>query len=185
MTPPVTSAHPSAADSSALKVTVLYEDFATGTRAKHFSENLAERLDSSCPLADALWRCDLLEYPPIAAEVARSAAASDYLIIALQWGRALPLAACAWLESQLALAARCRTALVVLLLHPGGEIRSGERWRTLGDVRHHLRALCEEQGVLFFCSAEAQPSDELIAALRQHKEPSAPARASHPQACAA
>ena len=78
---------PSAA-SSALKVTVLYEDFASGTRAKHFSENLAERLGSSCPLAESLWRCDLLEYPPIAAEVARSAANSAYLIIALQWGRA-------------------------------------------------------------------------------------------------
>ena len=174
---------PSAA-SSALKVTVLYEDFASGTRAKHFSENLAERLGSSCPLAESLWRCDLLEYPPIAADVARSAANSAYLIIALQWGRALPLAARAWLENQLELAARCSTSLVVLLLHPGGQIRSRERFRAPGDVHHHLRSLCEEQGVLFFCSAEARPSDELVAALRQRKAQSASDPSAQPQTCA-
>lgn len=180
VTPTDSSERQSAATSSALKVTVLYEDFASGTRAKLFAENVALSLGSSCPLTESMWRCDLLEYPAIADDVARSAAASDYLIIALRWGRALPLAARAWLENQLEVAGRWSTSLVVLLLHPKGENGTG-RWQTSGGACHHLRSLCTEKHVLFFDCNETAPPDEVVGTLRQLRHLSAHADSAHSQ----
>ena len=171
---------PFLATSSALKVTVLYEDFASGTRAKHFAENLAMSLGSSCPLTECMWRCDLLEYPAIADDVARSAATSDYLIIALRWGRALPLAARAWLEKQIEVTARWPTSLVVLLLQPEGESGPGG-WRASGGACHHLRSLCAEKHVLFFDCAETAPPDEFVGSLRQFRHLSAHADSARSQ----
>ena len=98
----------------AIKVTIIYEDFACGARAKNFAERLAEQLGSACPLAESLWRCDLLEYPPIAAEAARATAGCDYLIVALHADRVFPLATLQWIEARLDGAAGHGTGLVML-----------------------------------------------------------------------
>lgn len=149
----------SADDSSALKVTIIYEDFARGARAKHFAEDLARRLGSHCPLAESLWRCDLLEYPPLAAEAARAVADSDYLIVALHRERTLPLATREWLGVQIQAAAREDTGLSVVLLNFGG---STAGWRIRGDARPYLRTICAENGIPFFCHAEGRAVDELV-----------------------
>ncbi len=149
-------------DSTALKIVVIYEDVASGKRAKHFAEELAQRLGSTSPLDESLWRCDLLEYPEIATEAARAVADADYLIVALHRDRVLPLAAREWIESQLETAAREDTGLSVVLLNFGGDICG---WHARGDARPYLRALCAEKGLPFFCHAEARAVDEIVGML--------------------
>lgn len=151
--------YPYTADSSALKVTIIYEDFARGARAKHFAEKLAQRLGSPCPLRETLWRCDLLEYPEIADDAARAVADSDYLIVALHRERILPLATREWLKVQIETAARQDTGLSVVLLNFGGDMRG---WRIRGDARPYLRTLCHENGIPFFCHAQERAVDELV-----------------------
>lgn len=155
-----------ATDGSALKIAVIYEDFASGKRAKHFAESLAQRLGSASPPAESLWRSDLLEYPPIAAEAARAAADCDYLILALHAVRALPLAVRIWVENHIEHAARRNGGSIVLLLITGErEDSQGERWRASLGVRHQLRALCAEKDFPFFCHVSALPTDEIVANL--------------------
>ena len=149
----------SADDSSALKVAIIYDDFARGARAKHFAEDLARRLGLHCPLAESMWRCDLLEYPQIADDAARAVADSDYLIVALHRERLLPLATREWLGVQIGAAAREDTGLSVVLLNFGG---STSGWRIRGDARPYLRTICAENGVPFFCHAEGRAVDELV-----------------------
>ncbi len=89
------------ADSSAIKVAIIYEDFATGTRAKHFAERLASRIEPSSPLSQTLWRSDLLESWPIANAATRATADCDYMIVSLRSDTALPVATRDWIEAQL------------------------------------------------------------------------------------
>ncbi|MCE9611533.1 MAG: hypothetical protein K8R23_15150 [Chthoniobacter sp.] len=151
-----------AAELSALKVTIIYEDFVRGARAKHFAEALARRLGSSCPLAESLWRCDLLEYPHLAEDAALAVAESDYLIVALHRERILPLATREWLQAQIETAAREDTGLSVVLLNFGGDTAG---WRIRGDARPYLRTLCAENGIPFFCHAEERAVDEIVRVL--------------------
>ena len=155
-------------DSSALKVTIIYDDFACGARAKNFAERLAAQLGSACPLAESLWRSDLLEYPPIAAEAARATAGCDYLIVALHADRVFPLATRQWIEARLDGAAGHGTGLV-MLLNSGGENR-GAGLRAPGNARHHLRSRCAEKGVPFFCSAGTLSADDAVASLIRREE---------------
>lgn len=148
-----------AGDSAALKVTIIYEDFARGARAKHFAEELAKRLGSPCPLTESMWRCDLLEYPQIADDAARAVADSDYLIVAFHRERTLPLATREWLGVQIQAAAREDTGLSVVLLNFGGGTAG---WRIRGDARPYLRTICAENGIPFFCHAEGRAVDELV-----------------------
>ena len=157
-----------ASTASALKIVVIYEDFASGKRAKHFAERLAEQHGCACRLTESLWRSDLLEYPPIAAEVAREATGCDYLIVALHADRVLPLAVQLWIEAQLDTARQHGTGLVVLLdsvgENPGGKDAGA------GGARRHLRARCAKKDVPFFCHAGAAPTDEVVASLRRWEE---------------
>jgi hypothetical protein len=135
------------ADSSAINVVVIYEDFLSGARAKHFAERLAEGLGSRCPLSESMWRSDLLDCPPIAAEAASSAADCEYLVISLRGDRVLTSATREWLKAQLNGAAGNLTCVIALL--GSGEISP----RVLDGNRHYLRGLCAENRVEFCAHA--------------------------------
>lgn len=152
------------ADSSAIKVAIIYEDFASGLRAKNFAERLAEQLGCACRLADSFWRSDLLECPPIAAEAARVAADCDYLIVSLRGDRVLPLTARRWIEMQLDGAAGGGAALVVLPDADQG------KWQVVEATRDHFRTVCARKGVAFYSHATGQPADRARTSAGHHEE---------------
>lgn len=128
-------------------MTIIYEDFASGLRAKNFAERLAEQLGCACHLSESFWRCDLLGCQSIAAEAARAAADCDYLIVALRGDRIVPLTARQWIESQLDSAAGREMALIVL---PDSE--QGKR-QVVEATRQHFRTVCVAKGVAFYSHA--------------------------------
>ncbi len=141
------------ADSSTIKVVIIYEDFASGVRAKHFTERLSEELGCSCEFSESLWRSELLEIPVVAADAARDAASCDYLVVSLRGDGALPWATRRWIEAQLDGAAGRRPWVIALL---GSE--QGKR-RVLDGNRHYLRSTCAARGVDFFSLAESQSAE--------------------------
>lgn len=144
-------------DASTIKVAVIYEDFASGTRAKHFTDRLAAELGCASMLSESLWRSELLESPAIADEAARDAAGCDYLIVSLRGDRILPLATRQWIEAQLRSAAWRNTWVVALL---GSD--QGKR-RVLNGNRHFLRSVCAANGLEFFSMAARPPTTGRVA----------------------
>jgi len=141
------------ADLPAINVTIIYEDFASGTRAKHFATRLAGQLGRGCELSATIWRTELLECPPLATQAAFAAADCDYLIVSLRGDRALPVATRQWIEGQLDGAA-AREAALIALINCGGEM-----WRAGEDARHLLGTLCAEKDVPFFSHPAITPAD--------------------------
>jgi hypothetical protein len=140
-----------AAEDLAIKVVIVYEDFASGIRAKHFAERLAESLDSHCSLTEAMWRSELLETPAFAEHAATGAADCDYLIVSLRGDRLLPLATRQWIEAQLKDAGERGVGLIILSDSYHG------KWRVVEGTRHYLRTVCLANGVAFFSHAVTTP----------------------------
>jgi hypothetical protein len=139
------------ADSSAIKVIIIYEDFLSGARAKHFAEQLAEGLGSTCPLSVSMWRSDILDCPSIAVEAARASADCDYLIVSLRGNRVLTPAARRWIEAKLNDAAGQLTCVIALLGSGAGTSR------VLDGNRQYLRDVCAANRVEF-CAHARMPS---------------------------
>ena len=62
---------------------ILYEDFATGLRARKVGDFLAEELSAKGRFQPELWRCDVLQEPPLQGRVARAVARADLLILSV------------------------------------------------------------------------------------------------------
>jgi hypothetical protein len=62
---------------------ILYEDFATGLRAQKVCDFLAEELGTKAPFQPELWRCDVLQDPPLQRRVARAVARADLLVVSV------------------------------------------------------------------------------------------------------
>lgn len=131
----------------AIKATIIYEDFPSGLRAKGFAERLAEQLGCGCQFWESIWPLKMLEFPTVAAEAARSAADSAYLIVALSGERMLPRATLNWIDAQLDGAAARGLGLIALLAS------CGSRWDDGECARRQLLALCGAHGVPFFSHA--------------------------------
>lgn len=142
-----------------IKVTIIYEDFASGVRAKHFAGLLANGCHCACCPGESLWGSDLLEFPSFADLAADEAADSDYLIISVSGDYVTP-ATRQWIEAQLDDIAR-RHAVLIALVTSGGKVDGGggafHEWRAEDGARHRLRDLCAEKDVPFFCHARALP----------------------------
>lgn len=145
-----------AADFSAIKVTIIYEDFASGVRAKNFAEQLAEQLGTACHLSESFWRADLLANEQIATEANRTAADFDYLIISMRGDRILPLNTCDWIEAHLDSAASRGAAMVVLPDQDQG------KWRIVEATRQQFRFMCVMKGVAFFSHGMTPPADDAL-----------------------
>ena len=151
------------ADSSAITVTIIYDDFAGGVRAKDFAERLAEQLGCDCHLSESFWRSDLLECRPVAEEAARAAAECDYLIVSLRGDRVLPFPTRLWIEAQLDGAARRGASLIVLPDSSQG------KQGVVEATRRHFRSLCAVKGVAFFSHAMS-PADNALPGMRGEEE---------------
>lgn len=143
---------PLLADSSAIKVTVIYEDFLSGARARNFAERLADGLGSRCPLSESMWRCDLLDSPPIALEAAKAAEVCEYLIVSLRGDRALTSATRGWIEALLNNGAATHPTCVIALLGSGDGTPL-----ILDGNRKFFRDVCAANRVEF-CSHAGMPS---------------------------
>ncbi len=141
------------ADSTAIHVAIIYEEFLSGARAKHFAEQLAEGLGSTCPLAESMWRSDMLECPSIATLAAGAAADCDYLILSLRGDRVLPPATRGWIEARLDGAAGHLACVIALLGSDDGKSR------VLDGNRQYLRAMCAANRVVFFSHAGISPAE--------------------------
>jgi hypothetical protein len=129
---------------SPIRVAIIYEDFASGVRAKCFTERLAKELGCACQLSDSLWRSELLEYSTIAEAAAHVTATSDYILVSLRGERILPFAARQWIETQLDAPEWHFDGLIVL-----ADCRFG-KFRVLEGLRRYLRCICSTKGVPFF-----------------------------------
>jgi len=132
------------ADSSSIRIAIIYEDFATGTRAKHFAELLAESLRRPCPLSETIWRSELLEYPPLAAQAARAAAECDYLIVSMRGDHVPAYAMRQWIEAQLDGAGNRGMGLILISNSSQG------KWHVVKATRHYFRCVCAVKDVAFF-----------------------------------
>jgi hypothetical protein len=132
------------AGSSTISVAIIYEDFASGVRAKRFTERLATELRCTCQLSDSLWKSELLEYSTIAGAAALVTATSDYILVSLRGERILPFAARQWIETQLDTAELHIDGLIVLADYRFGKVR------VLEGLRRYLRCICSTKGVPFF-----------------------------------
>ena len=143
-------------DSATINATIIYEDFLSGTRAKHFAERLAGSLGATCPLSDSMWRIDFLDCPPIAMEAGSAAADCEYLIVSLRGDRDLTPATREWIETQLAGAAG-RLLCVIALLGSGAGTP-----RVLDGNRQYLRGVCAANGVEFCAHAWARSAERAM-----------------------
>ncbi|MDR3402341.1 MAG: hypothetical protein P4L99_07565 [Chthoniobacter sp.] len=146
------------AEWSTVRVSIVYDDFTSGVRAKRFADGLAEQLQSDCSLSESLWRCDLLENPWFADQAARESAGCDYIIISLRGDRVLPFGVRQWIEGQLDAASEHGTWVIGLLGSYQG------KHRVVDGNRHFLRCACEARGVNFFSLATITPTEPQVVA---------------------
>lgn len=130
-----------------IRVAIIYDEFLSGARAKHFAERLAAGLGTICPLSESMWRSELLECPPVADDAARKSAECDYLMISLCGNQVISGAMRQWFEALLMGAADRLTCVIALLGSDEGDARIVE------DNRQFLRDVCVANGVQLFSHA--------------------------------
>ena len=106
-----------------LDVLILYEDFATGLRAKRSLDFLPDHLTADAKVSAKLWRIELLSDPLLGEQAAVEAAAADVIIVSVHGRSALPAEVRAWLKRWLCHKERRPYALGVLL--DSGEASQG------------------------------------------------------------
>ena len=147
-------------DPSAINVVIIYEDSASGARARSFAGRLAEKRASGCRLSASICRCELLEYPPIADEAARRVADCDYLIVSQRGDHAPAFATRQWIEAQLDEAGGRGLGLIVL------SGASDRKWHVVEATRRYFRAVCATKDAVFFAHTVTTPEDEAATASR-------------------
>jgi hypothetical protein len=95
-------------------VVIMYEDFATGKRAKQGLDYVAEELGDDLEFRHSMWRLDVLQESSLSVMVAPVLAEADLLIISLRGDSRLPAKIRALIEERLAQTANHECALVAL-----------------------------------------------------------------------
>jgi len=135
--------------------TILYEDRATGLRAKHFSDMLTASLGDGHPIEPTCWRLELIDLPGLASEISQEAATSEFLLLSLRGDSSLSSATKQWLESLLERVDAGTTSLIALF----DPVRSVAPHAE--SMRCYLRQVTAQAGVTFFahCSTTLDASD--------------------------
>lgn len=84
-----------------LSVLVVYEDLATGLRAKRALDQFVEQLEKDGELEVDFWRCDLLREPALREQASSKAARSNILFVSAHRPVELPMLR-SWLQESLA-----------------------------------------------------------------------------------
>lgn len=131
-------------ESTEPRITIIYDDLSTGLRAKRFSDRLVTALGGKFASVPSCWRSELINLPEIAEEMARDAAASEFVILSLRGDTSLAVAGKQWLELWLAGAANGPSILIALFDPERSTAPHAE-----GD-RCYLRHIAAGAGVAFF-----------------------------------
>ncbi len=129
-----------------VNILVIYEDTATGLRARQSVEALSRRLAMDADLGTRFWRLDLLRAEWFLEQVAFEAAAACVILLSLHGNEDLPLGVRGWLESWLRQKEDRAYALCVLL-DPSGATQSSPNSAIV-----YLRQVAERAGADLFCS---------------------------------
>jgi hypothetical protein len=102
-------------DRPTFKAVIIYEDHATGIRAKSFYEELVYELKGKCDLNLELWSSQVLSIPKIGNSAAQVAAQADVVLLSLHGNAGLPAKIREWVKTWSRLIADNNAALVVVL----------------------------------------------------------------------
>lgn len=85
-------------DALSLEVVVIYEDFATGLRAKQLLDQTAEQLPADAELKLHLWRFELLAEPALREEAVKQAVEASLVFVSAHGQAQLPEAVRLWFQ---------------------------------------------------------------------------------------
>lgn len=97
-----------------INVVMVYEDYATGLRAKRLYDNLCRQLEPECEVNQSMWKFEVLAVPRLGTVAAEEAAEADMVIISLSGESELPGRVKDWLETWVGEKAGQSSALVAL-----------------------------------------------------------------------
>jgi hypothetical protein len=127
-----------------MAVSIVYEDFATGMRAKEWLDRLCRQMDQEMEFKMELWRFDLLPASSFREEAAAHAAAADMIILSAHRSDELPASVKAWMNRWLSLKDDHSTAFVLLL--DGSETPLTRNSPLLAD----LQSVAQKAGLALF-----------------------------------
>ncbi len=139
-----TAAFLSLENKQTIDVVMVYQDFATGLRAKRLYDNLCRQLEPECELNQSMWKFEVLAIPRIGAVAAEEAAEADLVIISMHGDLELPGKVKAWLETWVGDKSNPNGALVAVFddsEDAGGQVAS---------VQASLRQIADRGGMHFF-----------------------------------
>jgi hypothetical protein len=131
-------------DTPTFHVVVIYDDSASGRRAKHFYDRAIQELADECDFSFELWSFEVLALPKIGNSVARVAAEADFVILSMHASAQLSVQTRDWLEKWLKLITDHKPALIALL------DRREKRRGTAASTFAYLRKIADRHGISFY-----------------------------------
>ena len=136
----------------AINVAIVYEDYATGLRAKRLYDTLCRQLEPECEVNQSMWKFEVLSIPHLGAVAAEEAAEADLILISLRGDRDLPHGVKDWMETWAGEKAGQSSALVALF----GEIEENES--QIDTIQTQLRQVARRSEMSFFAEPAGSPS---------------------------
>ena len=131
-------------DTPTFHVVIIYDDSASGGRAKHFYDRAIQELADECAFSFELWSFAVLALPEIANSVARATAEADFVILSMHGKTQLAFQTRDWLEKWLKLITDHKPALITLL------DRRATRHGTTASTLAYLRKIADRHGISFY-----------------------------------
>ena len=128
----------------AINVVIVYEDFATGLRAKRLYDNLCRQLEPECEVNQSMWKFEVLAIPRLGAVAAEDAAEADLVIVSLHGDMELPDKVKNWLEKWIGEKGAQSSALVALF----DDLEEDEP--EIASIQACLRQVARRGGMSFF-----------------------------------
>lgn len=123
------------------RTVILYEDVATGVKAKHVADYVINNLGSAYSIAAALWNIALIKIGLLSSLVADQAAEADIVIISLQDGRGMTSSLRIWINQWITRRKGAHSALIMLF----------EETNPATDfAKRHLQNAARRAGMDFF-----------------------------------
>ena len=138
----------------AINVVLVYEDYATGLRAKRLYDDLCRQLEPECEVNQSMWKFEVLGMPRLGVVAAEEAAEADMIIISMSGENELPGKVRDWLETWVGEKAGQSSALVALF----DEVEEEES--QIEAIQSHLRQVARRGGMSFFADPAGVPEWE-------------------------
>ena len=146
------------------KIVMVYEDFATGLRAKQMFDHLIRDLGARLVFHSRLWKFDVLQLPPYRDMAAADAGEADLVIFAAHGTTELPNGVKTWIDQWLLQARPGPRALVSLV-----DTREESSTATSASCTY-LREVAARGGMAYFCPRSSGPEEESGFSLERLRE---------------